>query len=72
MSKVSAKNQITIPARVLRQLGIKPGDDVSIRAEDHRIVIEPDGSRLDRVMHYAGSMTFPEGYLAELRNEWHE
>jgi AbrB family looped-hinge helix DNA binding protein len=73
MSKLSAKNQITIPARILRQLGIKPGDDLLVRAEDHRIVIEPARSRLERLMGYAGSMpagAYPAGYLEDLRNEW--
>lgn len=70
MSKLSTKNQITIPARVLRQLGIKPGDDLFIRAEDHSIVIEPAENRVERVMRYAGSMVYPEGYLEDLRDEW--
>lgn len=70
MSKLSTKNQVTIPARVLRELGIKPGDELLVYVEDHRIIAEPVESRRERVMRYAGSMVYPKGYLEELRNEW--
>jgi bifunctional DNA-binding transcriptional regulator/antitoxin component of YhaV-PrlF toxin-antitoxin module len=32
MSKVSSKNPVTLPVRVLREAGLAAGDDVVIRA----------------------------------------
>lgn len=39
LSDVSAAGQITIPAALLRRLGIKPGGKVLFLEEDHRIVV---------------------------------
>lgn len=73
MSKVSSKNQVTIPVDALRAAGIGAGDDVVIRAAGPgRLEVERAG---DLVARYAGSLpagTYPEGYLDELRGEWRE
>ena len=73
MSKLSSKNQVTIPVRILREAGLAAGDDVVIRAHGHgRIEIERAG---DLVRRYAGSLpagTYPDGYLDRLRGEWRE
>lgn len=71
VSKVSSKNQVTIPVGVLRAAGIAAGDDVIIRAAGSgRIEVERAD---DLVARFAGSLpagTYPEGYLDELRDEW--
>lgn len=71
MSKVSRKNQVTIPVDVLRAAGINAGDDVVIRAAGSgRIELERAD---DLVQRFAGSVpagTYPRGYLVELRGEW--
>lgn len=71
MSRLSAKNQVTIPVDVLRAAGLAAGDDVVIRATGSgRIEIERADDLINR---FAGSLsagTYPTGYLEELRDEW--
>jgi bifunctional DNA-binding transcriptional regulator/antitoxin component of YhaV-PrlF toxin-antitoxin module len=73
MSRVSSKNQVTIPVSVLRATGLTAGDDVVIRASGQgRIEVERADDLIGR---YAGSLprgTYPPGHLDDLRGEWHE
>lgn len=73
MSKLSRKNQVTIPVDVLREAGLAPGDAIVVRASGKgRIELERAG---DLVARYAGSLpagTYPAGHLDELRAEWRE
>lgn len=54
MSTISSKNQITLPAHLLRDLGIGPGDRLSVIREGERLILRPRPR--DWVKHYAGSM----------------
>jgi AbrB family looped-hinge helix DNA binding protein len=71
MSRLSSKNQVTIPVDVLRQAGIKPGDEVDVRATgDGRIEIE---AAEDIVGRFAGAMprgTYPPNAARDLGYEW--
>jgi AbrB family looped-hinge helix DNA binding protein len=71
MSAVSRKNQITIPAEVMREAGLAPGDDVRVRA------VGPGRVELVRadelILEYAGSFddsVYPPDYLDEIRRGW--
>ena len=71
MSRISSKNQITIPVDVLRAADLRAGDDVEVRvAGKGRLEIERPR---DWVRKWAGALppgTYPAGYLESLRDEW--
>jgi AbrB family looped-hinge helix DNA binding protein len=50
LAKVTSKGQLTLPAAVRRQLGIEPGDRVTIEIEDE------NGARLRRVEYDVDSV----------------
>jgi AbrB family looped-hinge helix DNA binding protein len=71
VSAISSKNQITIPADVLRAAGLRPGDDVRISSvgPGHIELVKSDAL----VEEYAGSLgddVYPPGYLDEVRDGW--
>lgn len=69
-TRVSRKNQVTIPVDVLGAAGIGPGDELKVEAAGRgRVVLVRPQSLIEK---YAGSLpsVFPPGYLGELRSEW--
>jgi len=71
VSAISRKNQITIPADVLREAGLGPGDDVRVSTvgPGHIELVKTDAL----LAEYAGSMgndVYPPGYLDEVREGW--
>jgi bifunctional DNA-binding transcriptional regulator/antitoxin component of YhaV-PrlF toxin-antitoxin module len=69
-SRVSSKNQVTIPVDALRQAGLSPGDRLVATADGlGRIVLEREH---DVLAELAGRLTgvYRPGELEELRDEW--
>jgi bifunctional DNA-binding transcriptional regulator/antitoxin component of YhaV-PrlF toxin-antitoxin module len=70
VSRLSSKNQVTIPVEALRAAGLKAGDEISIRPVGNgEIVLASRGSRIRR---HAGIATgvYRDGELDRLRSEW--
>ena len=69
-TRISAKNQATIPVAALRRAGLKPGDELRVEAAGAgRIVL----TRVEEPLaSYAGRLTgvFGKGTLQKLRREW--
>lgn len=69
-SRISSKNQITIPAEALRRAGLEVGDRVVAHADGAgRVVLEREH---DVVAEFAGALTgvYRPSELDELRSEW--
>ncbi len=73
---ISSKNQITIPARMIREMGLKPGDQLAVELDGLRLILHPRPK--DWVSYTAGSMPGYYGetkedidaYLREVRGSW--
>ena len=69
-TRISAKNQATIPVDALRKAGLRAGDELIVEfAGRGRIVLARAD---DLIAKHAGSLTglCPKAYLAGLRREW--
>jgi bifunctional DNA-binding transcriptional regulator/antitoxin component of YhaV-PrlF toxin-antitoxin module len=69
-SRISSKNQVTVPVEALRRAGLQPGDRVRIEARgpgELWLIRQPDV-----LATFAGRLRglYPAGYLDELRHEW--
>jgi AbrB family looped-hinge helix DNA binding protein len=71
MSAISRKNQITIPAEVMRAAGLEPGDDVRVEhVGPGRIELIKSDALIERYAGSLGDDVYPPGYLDEVRSGW--
>lgn len=54
VSTISSKNQITLPAHLLREMGLGAGDRLAIVREGNRLILRPRPK--DWVQYYGGSL----------------
>jgi AbrB family looped-hinge helix DNA binding protein len=62
VSKLTTKSQATIPGRVRKQLGLKPGDSVAFKLKEGQVYLQK-ARAIDRVFATAIEET--------LQDEWH-
>lgn len=75
VSTISSKNQITLPAQILRELGLGPGDRLAVSREGNRLVLR--ARPRDWVKYHAGGLAGLYGksseevdaYIRELRED---
>jgi len=76
LTTISSKNQITLPAHLLRELGLGNGDRLAISREGNRLILRPRPK--DWVGYHGGSLRglYGDGkeeidaYVRGLRDEW--
>ena len=69
-TRVSRKNQVTLPVDAMLVAGVRPGDSLVVEVKTGgEIVLRREVDPLEK---YYGSMTgvYPPGYLDDLRDEW--
>jgi bifunctional DNA-binding transcriptional regulator/antitoxin component of YhaV-PrlF toxin-antitoxin module len=68
--RLSSKNQVTIPVVVLREMGVRPGDELEIVPRGREAVIR--SATKSPWLKRAGSLTgvWPPDHLESLRDEW--
>ena len=70
MSKVSSKNQVTIPVEAMRVAGLRAGDEITVRpVGEGEIVLATKGSRVRRHAGIARGI-YRDSELNRLRDEW--
>ena len=73
MSRISSKNQVTLPVEELRAAGLAAGDEIHIRATGRgALVVETPQSIADRFAGVFDRSVYPDGYLQQLRDEWEQ
>jgi bifunctional DNA-binding transcriptional regulator/antitoxin component of YhaV-PrlF toxin-antitoxin module len=67
-TRISRKNQVTLPAEALRRAGMAAGMVLGVKVDNRRrLVLAPADDPVER---YAGIVRYPRGYLRKLRGEW--
>lgn len=74
-SRISSKNQVTVPVDILRAIGLAAGDQVEFAMNDNVIEVKPiqiSSQKQHKIMALAGDMTdYYEGFdLAAERASW--
>ena len=68
------QGRLVIPTAFRQQLGLKPGDSLSLRVEDGRLVVESQAQLLARVQSRyrrpAGAASMVDELIAERRAEY--
>lgn len=71
MSRISSKNQVTLPVEELRAAGLAAGDEIHIRAAGRGVLlVETPETLVERFAGVFDSSVYPDGYLQGLRDEW--
>ena len=60
--KVTSKNQVTFPKKILDALGVKKGDRLKVSLKDKKIILQPEGRGiLDLIEDPKFNLDIPKG-----------
>lgn len=69
-TRLSSKNQATIPTEIVEAANLRPGDELKVEADGPgRVTLSRADQVLDEFVDDLSGV-YPEGYLSELRAEW--
>ena len=69
-TRMSRKNQVTLPVDVVMRSGLKPGDSIVVELKTTgEIILRPEVDPLDKFIGIFDGM-YPPASLDELRDEW--
>ncbi len=68
-SKITAQNQVSVPADVRKDLGIGPGSSIEWVKEDGKVVVKRVGKFTIEDVHKAAFPNGPPPYVADPRGE---
>ena len=73
-SRISSKHQITIPVDVMREAGIKVGDELVFKVESGAVIIEPisDSQKLLSLVGILGGLYNNYDHEAEMADAWED
>jgi bifunctional DNA-binding transcriptional regulator/antitoxin component of YhaV-PrlF toxin-antitoxin module len=69
-TRLSTKNQITLPVAYVRDLGLKPGDEVNVWLEKSHIVVERKLHGKELLDSLQGALKYEEWSTKEKVDEW--
>jgi AbrB family looped-hinge helix DNA binding protein len=69
-TRLSSKNQITIPAEMVRALGLRAGDGIMLWMEHDSIVLEKKLQGGELLENLGGSLQYPEWSTKEKVDQW--
>jgi bifunctional DNA-binding transcriptional regulator/antitoxin component of YhaV-PrlF toxin-antitoxin module len=73
-SRLSSKNQVTIPVDVMREVGFKVGDELVFNVEDGVVVIQPitDAQKILSLAGFLGGIYNDYDHQTERADAWED
>ena len=69
MVKLGPQGRLVIPAAVRRRLGLAPGDEMALRVDDERLVLEPRAAAAARAQGMFKDLSTEASVVDELIEE---
>jgi bifunctional DNA-binding transcriptional regulator/antitoxin component of YhaV-PrlF toxin-antitoxin module len=71
-SRLSAKNQVTVPIEIMRVAGFEVGDQIHFKVEEGRVVIEKDKPKITNLFGIGNGFYDDFDFDKERREAWGE
>ena len=71
-SRLSAKNQVTVPIEIMRVAGFEVGDQIHFKVEDGKVVIEKDKPKISNLFGIGKGIYDNFDFEKERQEAWGE